>query len=261
MYEKVEILETAGLFHAPKNKQINPLTIQCGMEYLEIVTDGHTLFHERNKKDMEYGRGTIFWHVRGEHTIHRFHGDDPYSCYVFRFLTKGGTRPCSRVTIPLHTERLIGFAEDSFRLYHSGERGNPAFCAMVYSTLAWYALGPQREPGEQYPESLKTALAFLESCVGENLRLREVADAAGISQPHLFAVFRRYLKKSPHQYLLEMRISRAKQMLAGGGNPIKEIAADCGFESLEVFYRQFSRHTGTSPAAYRRRFTPPEVIR
>ena len=40
---------------------------------------------------------------------------------------------------------------------------------------------------------------------------------------------------------------------------IKEIAFDCGFESLEVFYRQFSRNEGTTPATYRKRFSPMDL--
>ena len=258
MSEKVKQLETVGLYHAPKNARIKPFVIPADFEYLELIVSGHTFFRRENGPETEYGRGTLFWHTGGEHTVYRYREDDPYSCYVFKFGSPGGNRPCGRVSTPLRTERLIGFAEDAFRLYHSGEQDNPAFCMMVYSTLAWYASGPQRTPGEQYPAVLKTALSFLESCIGEKVHLDEAASAAGISQPHLFYLFRRYLGKSPHQYLLEMRISQAKQMLAGGENPIKEIAADCGFESLEVFYRQFARSEGTTPAAYRKRFLPPD---
>ena len=248
-----------GFFRAPANEKIKPGKAQPNMEYLELVSGGHTLFSGPDGKNTLYGRGSLFWHREGEHTIHRYRGDDPYSCYVFKFEVEKGLRPCPRVTIPQQTERLLAFAEDAFRRYHAGEQNNPLFCAMVYSTLLWYAKGPQRNPGEHYPDSLKLALDFMENHLDSNLHLDEISEVAGISQPYLFSIFKRYLKVSPHQYLLSLRISRAKQLLAAGEATIKEVASDCGFESLEVFYRQFMKQEGSTPAAYRKRFSPLDL--
>ena len=99
----------------------------------------------------------------------------------------------------------------------------------------------------------------MENYLDNNLHLEEISEVAGISQPYLFSIFKRYLSMSPHQYLLRLRISRAKQLLAAGECTIKEVASDCGFESLEVFYRQFTRNEGTTPAAYRKRFRPLDI--
>ena len=254
--EELKDLQVA-FFSAPRNAKIKPQYVQEEEEYLELITDGHTLFPGPNGKNTRYERGSLFWHKKGEHTIHRYYPDDPYSCYVFRFSTMNRKRAIPRVTIPVQTEKLISFAAEAFRNYHSGEQKNPAFRAMVYSTLFWYAGGPQKFPGQQYPDSLKAALDFMEQHFGSTLPLEEIASVAGISQPYLFTVFKRYLQTSPHQYLLGLRISHAKQLLAGGDLPIKEISAECGFDSLEVFYRQFQNSTGTTPAAYRKCYAPP----
>lgn len=259
MLNHLRKMEMIGFFRAPANEKIKPGRSAENMEYLELVSSGHTLFSGPDGKNTLYGRGSLFWHRSGENTIYRYHGDDPYSCYVFKFEVEKSKRVCPRVTIPLQTDQLMGFAEDVFRKYHAGEQENPEFCAMVYSTLLWYAKGPQRNPGEYYPDSLKFALEFMENHFDSPLHLEEIADVAGISQPYLFSVFKRYLKVSPHQYLLGLRISRAKQLLAAGELTIKEISFECGFESLEVFYRQFSRNEGTTPAAYRKRFSPLDM--
>lgn len=246
-----------GFFSAPPATKIRPNYVGENTEYLELVTAGHTLFSGPEGKNTRYERGSLFWHRKGEHTIYRYYEDQiPYSCYVFLFQSELKKRVVPRVTIPVQTEKLIAFAAEAFREFHSGEKNNPAFPAMVYSTLQWYALGPQKVPGQQYPDSLKAALTFMECHFNVPLPLEEIASAAGISQPYLFAVFKRYLNTSPHQYLLGLRISNAKQLLAGGDLPIKEIAEECGFESLEVFYRQFQNSTGTTPAAYRKNYTP-----
>ena len=249
-------LELLAYFKAPSERKIKPIRVTKRKEYLELVTGGHVLFSGSDGKDTLYGRGTLFWHRGGENTIHRYHSDDPYSCYSIEIEVDGGERICPRVTIPLQTEQLMGFADDAFRRYHAGEQDNPAFCALLYSTFYWFASGPQKNPGESYPEALKVALEFMERHLESNLCLNEIADVAEISRSNLFSIFKHYLKISPHQHLLNLRINRAKQLLASGEKTIKEIAYDCGFESLEVFYRQFSRNVGTTPAIYRKRYTP-----
>ena len=257
MMDHLKKLQLISFFKAPLNARIGSVKTAENVEYLELVTDGHVLFSGPDGKNTSYGRGSLFWHREGEHTIHRYHENDPYSCYVFRFEVRKGERPCPRITIPQQTENLMEFAKDMFRRYHGEEQENPYFGSMVYSTLLWFANGPQKKPGEHHPASLKIALDFMANHLDSNLRLEEIAEVAGISQPYLFSVFKRYLKISPHKYLLGLRINRAKQLLAAGESTIKEVAADCGFESLEVFYRQFTRFEKTTPAAYRKRFSPP----
>lgn len=256
MLRHLKRLEMVSFFKAPAHEKLRPGCSSDTLEYLELVSDGHTFFSGPDGKNTLYGRGSLFWHKDGEHTIYRYRGDDPYSCYVFRFEVEKSRRLCPRVTIPVQTEQLLGFAEDVFRRYHGGEQDNPYFPTMVYSTLLWYANGPQRYPGEQYPESLKIALEFMDQHLDTNLRLEEIAEVAGISQPYLFTIFKRYLELSPHQYMLRQRLTRAKQLLAAGEATIKEISSDCGFESLEAFYRRFTRNEGITPGAYRKRFSP-----
>ena len=50
-------------------------------------------------------------------------------------------------------------------------------------------------------------------------------------------------------------MKRAAGLLFRPELSIKEIAAECGFESLEVFYRQFKNATQTTPADYRREYS------
>ena len=100
---------------------------------------------------------------------------------------------------------------------------------------------------------LLTAIQSLDS---EPLEAAEIARASNISKPYLFKLFRENLQSSPYRYLLNLRINNAKFMLANKEKPIKEIVADCGFASLEVFYRQFRSLVKTSPAEYRKNFMP-----
>jgi AraC family transcriptional regulator len=56
---------------------------------------------------------------------------------------------------------------------------------------------------------------------------------------------------TPHQYLLQQRIERAKQLLKEGDRSIIDIAFLCGFKSYSYLSKQFRYFTGMTPTAYR----------
>jgi AraC family transcriptional regulator len=86
------------------------------------------------------------------------------------------------------------------------------------------------------------------------LRLKELALMAGCSLPHLHDLFRRHLATSPHQWLIQRRLSAAQERLLGSRRSIKEIAHECGFHDPAAFLHAFKRRTGKTPAAFRAEF-------
>ncbi|AYO75667.1 MULTISPECIES: helix-turn-helix domain-containing protein [Sphingobium] len=91
----------------------------------------------------------------------------------------------------------------------------------------------------------------IEERMEESLSIDDLAEAVGLSPIHFARQFKRSTGKAPHQYLIEMRVSRARHLLAGD-LPIAEIAYRCGFSHQEHLTRLFGRQQGTTPAAYRR---------
>lgn len=70
--------------------------------------------------------------------------------------------------------------------------------------------------------------------------------------------FKRRFKKAtglaPLEYVQNLRLEEAKQVLETTGLPIEEVAAAVGYEDIAFFRRLFRRRVGLTPAAYRRRF-------
>ncbi len=154
------------------------------------------------------------------------------------------------------SEALLAFLQVMFQGQHQSRQPNPMAVYSLYATLAYYALSPQVSDAAAHPRPVQAALAYLEHHACEAPSPGALAAVAGVSEDHLYTLFRRHLGLSPHRHILELRIAKAKQMLAGTETSIKQIAAACGFQSLEVFYRQFRRLTGTTPAQYRRQYLP-----
>ncbi|MBG0777630.1 MAG: AraC family transcriptional regulator [Desulfovibrionaceae bacterium] len=105
--------------------------------------------------------------------------------------------------------------------------------------------------GEAGPHpGVAAARALLEERACEKVALEELARAAGLSPTHLLRVFRAAVGLTPHAYQTQLRIRRARDLLAQGA-PIADVAAATGFTDQSVFSRTFRRFTGATPGQYR----------
>jgi AraC family transcriptional regulator len=102
-----------------------------------------------------------------------------------------------------------------------------------------------------HPRQLNAVVDLIEARMDEPLSIACLAGAAGLSPIHFARQFKRTTGKTPHQFLIEARVDRAKALLCGD-NSIAEIAYQCGFSHQEHMTRLFGRHVGATPAAYRR---------
>jgi AraC family transcriptional regulator len=96
------------------------------------------------------------------------------------------------------------------------------------------------------------AIDFMEAHLDGSLDLATIAEAAGISPSHFARRFRATVGKPPHQYLIQIRIDRAKRLLSESDKGIAEIAFACGFASQEHMTRLFKRSCGLTPAGFRK---------
>lgn len=85
----------------------------------------------------------------------------------------------------------------------------------------------------------------------EPIGLDELAALARLSRFHFCTAFRQATGKTPHQYLVEMRIERARQLLARRDLPITDIALAVGYETPSSFAASFRKLTGMTPGAFR----------
>ncbi|NJS10840.1 MAG: helix-turn-helix transcriptional regulator, partial [Microcoleus sp. CSU_2_2] len=71
-----------------------------------------------------------------------------------------------------------------------------------------------------------------------------------ISSYHFCRLFKQSTGFSPHQYVIQQRVERAKQLLRQGQMSIGEIAIACGFSHQSHFNRHFKRLTGVTPKTW-----------
>lgn len=83
------------------------------------------------------------------------------------------------------------------------------------------------------------------------LTIDDIAREDGVSPEYLARLFRRRLDRSPTEYLHEVRISRAEQLLAQSRLSIYEVARECGYKTTSEFSSWFRRHRGAPPGGFR----------
>lgn len=101
--------------------------------------------------------------------------------------------------------------------------------------------------------------ALMQSELSRKLPVAHLAAAAGLSVRHFSRAFRLATGRSPHRYLLELRLGKARALLLNPTVPLHEVALACGFADQSHFSRTFQSSEQLTPACWRRRYCVSEV--
>ena len=114
-------------------------------------------------------------------------------------------------------------------------------------------------PSGHEPERLNRALSIIDARFADRLTLRELAEAATLSERTLNRYFVQHLGESVGKYLNRVRIGHACRMLVDTSWPVSVVASRSGFPNAANFNRQFRAFKQTTPAAYRQAFAGPNL--
>ncbi|MDE1157019.1 MAG: AraC family transcriptional regulator [Neorhizobium sp.] len=124
---------------------------------------------------------------------------------------------------------------------------------MVHLTQAYGGLHfAARKKGTLAPWQERRATEFLAGNIGGEFSIAELAAACDLSRSYFIKAFKESFDRTPHRWLMEYRVSKARDLLLTE-MPIVEIAAACGFADQSHFTRVFSTVTGEPPGIWRRR--------
>jgi len=152
-----------------------------------------------------------------------------------------------------HLAVLIGELEDELRSKQPGS--NFLATAHFMRIFGWlaraYALMAvtKKRPLDQ----VSRLLGYIEQHYTEPLTIDDLARVAHMSQSSLFRVFRHLMGRSPVDYLIRLRISKAAQILRREPLRISQVSEAVGFDDSNYFSRRFHQVMNMSPRDYRRR--------
>jgi len=98
---------------------------------------------------------------------------------------------------------------------------------------------------------LKRVLEYIEVNLSRDIHLNGLAEIAGLSAFHFAKLFKQSTGVSPHQYVLQRRLERAKELLRKPSMSLTEIGLESGFTDQSHFTNVFRRFVGSTPAKFR----------
>lgn len=101
------------------------------------------------------------------------------------------------------------------------------------------------------PQARSKVYRYIEDNLAADLGLDELARLVDYSQQHFLRLFRRTFSTTPYQFIVRMRVERAKLLIRDGRLSLAEIALACGFCDQSHFSTCFTRRVGVSPSRYR----------
>nr|WP_240343874.1 AraC family transcriptional regulator [Paenibacillus sp. SYP-B3998] len=101
--------------------------------------------------------------------------------------------------------------------------------------------------------SVENTIQYLNRHYMENITVKQLVQLANVSQWQFTPIFQELTGKKPLDYLTDLRINHAKELLRSSDEPLREIAAKVGFADEYYFNRRFRNTAGITPKQYARR--------
>lgn len=98
---------------------------------------------------------------------------------------------------------------------------------------------------------IRDIFVLLNNSFNQNITLEEAAKTANISPQYFCKVFKKVTGTTFKEYLVKLRVDKAKELLLKNNLSITDIAYQIGFESLSYFYRAFKKFTKMNPTQFR----------
>jgi AraC family transcriptional regulator len=98
----------------------------------------------------------------------------------------------------------------------------------------------------------RSVVAYIEDHLAERISLATLAQLARVSPYHFCRAFKQSLGVPPHRYHSNLRIERAKTLLARSAASVTDIGITVGFSETSSFSAAFRKATGLTPTAYQR---------
>ncbi len=104
-------------------------------------------------------------------------------------------------------------------------------------------------------EKIRQLIDYINNNYEKNLSIDFLANFIGYSKTHFMTVFKQHTGTSCTEFVIQVRLSKACELLVNTTEPVLEIANNIGFNNLSNFNRQFKRYYLLTPSQYRKQFS------
>ena len=216
-----------------------------------LTVGGRTSYLYEGGRTVIAGAGDLVYLPKGEsYTVRQ---EEIGGCYAINFDL---SEPVTFPPFTVRAKHAAGFQERfaaAEQFWRTKAPGYEMLCkAELYRILA--AMRQERETGYVSRSALERLHPALEQIhrqyTEKPLSVPELASACGMSETYFRRLFLRGYGVSPVEYIRELKIARAKELLASGMYSVGEVAGLSGFQDECYFSREFRKAVGISPGKY-----------
>lgn len=242
-------------------KDINP--VQGGWEHCQPGHDfgpavrGYYLLHYVLK-------GSGYFKVGG--VMHTLHAGDMFVIHPLEttYYAADKTDPWEYVWIgfeagielPETLKKSVVRCPKAYSIFHAliqaerMQQGREQFlCGLIWQLLSYFV--EQESEDRLSPErAVQIAVTFIETEYANEISIVGLSERLHLNRSYFYLLFKRATGVSPQQYLTNVRLKKAADLLLSFGYTPGETAASTGYADLSSFSRMFKRHYGLSPTAY-----------
>lgn len=155
-------------------------------------------------------------------------------------------------------EEVIDVYRKIYDLVQKEDPGFQQIASGLVIKLLGYLVAFQKQndfKGKRIESLIRHARVYMQENIEKNIDLKQLAAEHFTAYSYFRKMFKKYTGIAPHQYHLELKIMRAKEMILADNKSVKEISYKLGFESIHYFSRLFKKKTDFNPTEWRKKFT------
>lgn len=152
------------------------------------------------------------------------------------------------------THPVIQKAFDYYLQSHSGKLNSPFLVShAAYSLASLLCHESLMRETATAPDRIQSVIALLENDFRRDIGIDDMARCSGYSRYHFTRLFTQHTRRSPRQYLEDVRIRKACDLLRQHASAsIQDVSSQVGFHEANYFAKVFRRVTGESPRDFRK---------
>ncbi len=178
-------------------------------------------------------------------------GNEPWVCHFVCFHSTSLFPPFTQTSFVRANLASVSILQQFDRMYRAAAQNN--ITGQLEASAYLYALLLDLYRADTVGHSSKLDLVFqyLETHYAEDISLNDLSQKIGVSDSYLCRLFQKHTQMSPIQYLIALRINKAKeQLILFPAKNIQDISADCGYRNCSYFCYEFKRVVGLTPREF-----------
>jgi len=228
------------------------------------ITKGSGTFESASCKNILIGEGTVFFLFPGE--WHRFRPEQPtgWDSYWVGFkgkfadnLLDNGYLSVNKPVVRIgYNEEIVGLFQRVLEAGNEERSGYQQYISGIVIHLLGYIYFRMKDnhyEDKAIVQKIDKARLYIRERVNTVISPETIAKELNMTYSWFRRLFKQYTGLSPAQYIIKLRLQRAKELLSTTTRPVKEIAVIMNYESVDYFSTQFRRQAKMTPTQYRNR--------